>query len=139
MQINPVQPQIAARSSRFQIQILHTFLTHGTYLTTPQVSMQVWYINFYKKIIKSLHFVLVSEVCCKGPVSREFLLPIALGLMRKRQTSHFLNTSHSPQFSFIHMPLILLDWKINQGDNLHTEGQLDNRKGFDQANSTTRE
>lgn len=37
------------------------------------------------------------------------------------------------------MPLILLDWKINQGDNLHTEGQLDNRKGFDQANSTTRE
>lgn len=40
MQINPVQPHITAQSSRFQIQILHTFLTRGTYLTTPQVSMQ---------------------------------------------------------------------------------------------------
>jgi len=31
------------------------------------------------------------------------------------------------------MPLILLEWKTNQGDNLCTEGQLDNRKGLDQA------
>lgn len=37
------------------------------------------------------------------------------------------------------MPLILFEWKTHQGDNLCTEGQLDNRKGLEQANSTTRE
>ncbi len=37
------------------------------------------------------------------------------------------------------MPLILLEGKTNQGNSLCAEGQLDNRKGLDQANSTNRE
>lgn len=100
MQINSVQLPIAAQTSRFQIQVLHLprkwHLSHHT--MSKHVESQ---INFYKRIIFT--FCLresSSEVCCKGPVNRAFILPISLQLMR--QTSQFFNPSRSSQFSFTH-------------------------------------